>query len=385
MSGDSVTEVTHKSWFTRLSESVGGIIIGIILILVSFPLLFWNEGRAVQRYKTLQEGAGAVVSISADTVDSAHEGSLVHLTGLATTDEVLADTALSVSANAIKLRREVEMFQWEEHVETESEKELGGGETTRKTYTYEKTWSSQLIDSNGFAEPTGHYNPKTMPFESTRLVASHVTLGAFTLSSGLINKVHDFEPLTLTEFPAGMPTQAQLHNGGYYLGTNPQSPQVGDVRISYAVVKPTTISLVARQTGSSFAPYETDVGGTIELLETGEHTAAAMFESAHAANTMTTWLLRLVGFVLMMSGFATVFKPLSVVFDVIPFLGNLVGAGTGIVAFVLALTGSAITIALGWVFYRPIVAAVLIGIAVMVIGGGVMYGRSRRKQHATTS
>jgi hypothetical protein len=88
---------------------------------------------------------------------------------------------------------------------------------------------------------------------------------------------------------------------------------------------------------------------------------------------------------MMMFGFTTVFKPLSVLFDLIPFLGNLVGAGTGIVAFVLAITFSSITIALGWIFYRPVVAAVLIGIAVAIVVGGVLYGRSRRQQQSATA
>ena len=48
MSDDRFTEVTQQSWFSRITGAVKGILVGLVLFVVSFPLLFWNEGRAVQ-------------------------------------------------------------------------------------------------------------------------------------------------------------------------------------------------------------------------------------------------------------------------------------------------------------------------------------------------
>jgi len=73
------------------SNSIVGALIGIALFLVSFPLLFWNEGRAVQTYNSLVEGAAAVISVNADVVDPVNEGKLVHITGPADIDETLTD------------------------------------------------------------------------------------------------------------------------------------------------------------------------------------------------------------------------------------------------------------------------------------------------------
>ena len=39
----------------------------------------WNEGRAVRTAESLEEGAGAVVSVPADAVDPGNEGKLVHV------------------------------------------------------------------------------------------------------------------------------------------------------------------------------------------------------------------------------------------------------------------------------------------------------------------
>ena len=130
MSSDSYTEVTSQSWFSRLGNAFKGIVVGIIMVVIAFPLLFWNEGRAVKRYKTLKEGGGAVISVAADKVDAANQGKLVHMTGMATTEENLVDTSFGVSSQAIKLKRYVEMYQWQEESKSKEKKKLGGGTET---------------------------------------------------------------------------------------------------------------------------------------------------------------------------------------------------------------------------------------------------------------
>ena len=42
----AVTEVSVESWGSRLGGAFKGILVGIILFILAFPLLFWNEGRA---------------------------------------------------------------------------------------------------------------------------------------------------------------------------------------------------------------------------------------------------------------------------------------------------------------------------------------------------
>jgi hypothetical protein len=48
---------------------------------------------------------------------------------------------------------------------------------------------------------------------------------------------------------------------------------------------------------------------------------------------------------------------------VVPVLGHIVEFGTGLLAFVLALALSLITIAIAWIYYRP-----LLGVALLVVG-----------------
>ena len=64
MSNDSFSEFSSQSWLSRLGGAIKGVLIGIVLFLISFPLLWWNEGRAVKTAKGLQEAGGSVVSVS---------------------------------------------------------------------------------------------------------------------------------------------------------------------------------------------------------------------------------------------------------------------------------------------------------------------------------
>ena len=368
MSNDSFTEVTSQSWFSRLGNAFKGIVFGIILVVIAFFLLFWNEGRAVKRYKTLKEGGGAVISVAADKVDSANQGRLVHLTGKATTDETLSDSTFGVSSQAIKLHRVAEMYQWQQESKSEEKKKLGGGTETTTTYTYTKVWSENLISSSQFKKPDGHQNPGQMAYQSEELVATKVTVGAFTLPPSMVRMMRDFTPVSLGQdykLPENL-NKAQVSSNTVYIGANPGSPQVGDIRISFKEVKPMTISLVANQVNDTFEPYHAKAGGTIELLQSGTFSAEAMFQQAQKSNTILTWILRVVGFVLMLLGFQLILAPLSVFADVLPILGSIVGVGTGLIASLVAGVLSFLTIGVAWIVYRP-----LIGIIMLVLSGGI--------------
>ena len=54
-----------------------------------------------------------------------------------------------------------------------------------------------------------------------------------------------------------------------------------------------------------------------------------------------------------------------------------VGAGAGIVAFLLGLAWSCIVIAIAWVRFRPIVAGCLLAAAVVLVGFLFMRGRKK--------
>ncbi|MFH0783122.1 MAG: TMEM43 family protein [Pseudomonadota bacterium] len=379
MVDDSFTEVSNRSWFNRIGGAFKGIIVGLLLIVAAFGLLFWNEGRAVQRYKTLQEGGGIVKSVSAQAVDPGNEGRLVHVTGRAETTETLVDSEMGVKAPAIALIREVMMYQWKESSRSEKRKKLGGGEETVTTYTYSKEWSERVLDSTAFKQQEGHSNPGHMAYQSKTINAENVRLGAFKLPDFLVRKITGESPLTLnSEVPPPLTQRmnVQRESNGFYFGGNPSSPQVGDLRMTYRVVLPAEISLVARQVGTSFTPYTAAAGGSIELLSMGTLGADAMFKEAQQSNTILTWVLRLGGFVLMAIGVNMLLAPLVVLADVVPAIGSLIGAGTFIISTLFSGVFSFLTIAIAWFVYRPLLGCALVGVAVAI---GVVLFRKVKK------
>ncbi len=386
---DSFTETTSTSWLSRIKGSIKGILLGFILIVAAIMLLWWNEGRAVKVAKGLTEGAGAVVAVSAESVQAEQEGKLVHLSGPLNTDETLYDEIFTVTApNALKLKRQVEMYQWEEQQSSKTEKKLGGKEETVTTYSYQKTWSPRVIASSQFKKPDGHVNPTQMPYESHTQEANVISLKAFKLSPGLKSQLNAWEALPaqesdLSNLSSELGDRAKISGGNIFIGKNPTSPEVGDLKISFATVQPATVSVIAQQKDDSFHPYKTKQDTHIEMLSIGEVTAADMFEGAQSANRTMTWILRALGFFLMFFGFSALLRPFSVVADVVPFIGRLVGMGMGLVAFLLASIISLLVIAAAWLASRPLLGVAIIAVVIgLVVLFFVKMSRARPAQAA---
>lgn len=108
-----------------------------------------------------------------------------------------------------------------------------------------------------------------------------------------------------------------------------------------------------------------------------------MFQDAKTENTVMAWILRVVGIILVMAGIRMVLAPLSVLADVIPILGTIVGAGTGIVAFLLGLAWSLLVIAIAWIRFRPLLAGGLIAAVVGLLALLYIKGRKNRKMEGT--
>lgn len=375
---DQVTRVTQQGWGGRLGNSIKGIVFGILMVLGGTALLFWGEGRAVKRAKALDEGAGVVITVDPSAPAPANERKLVHFTGTAQAFEPLRDELFGVETGGLKLERTVEMYQWVEDEERKERKKVGGGTETITTYTYRKDWSSRTIDSSRFEEPSGHQNPSSKPFDSKTVASDPIVIGDWILGSSFISDLNRSRRLDVGDTELGRASDSvrsrlQATGGGFYVGADPSRPEVGDARISFSVVPEAEVSVVGLQQGQSLVPYTAKVGGDIALLSYGVKSAEEMFDAAKAGNTTLTWVLRFVGFFVIMLGFSTILRPIAVMADVVPFLGNLAEKGIGLAAFALAAVVSLLTIAVGWIFYRP-----LLGITLLVVVVGLVVWLMKR-------
>ena len=384
---DQVTEVTTTSWFQRIGQAFAGVLMGFLLIPVSIVVLFWNEGRAIKTARGLDEGAGIVRSVSAERADPSNDGKLVYVTGMLSTGGPVADAELGVRTSAVRLSRHVEMYVWKEEAQTETRTKLGGGEERTTTYKYVRDWSDKPVDSTKFKEPRGHTHP-SMIYQSRETIAPGTRLGAFAIPDGMLRSFGESKPLAATDAQAGA-LQIRINkpvvavDGVLYAGRDPSQPAVGDMKISFLQVPLQVASVVAAQAGTGFGPYMTGQGTSVQLIFAGAVPAATMFQAAQAENATLTWILRAVGVVLMFVGFGLILRPLGVLGDVIPILGDVIRAGAGFVGLLCTAAIAPLVIAFGWLWYRP-----LVGVAIILVGGAATYGlarlvRQRRPRKAT--
>lgn len=371
MSDGSFNTTTRQSWGSRLSQSLGGVLVGGALGIGAVVLLFWNEGRTVDRATTLALGADRVISVSADRVDPANDGELVHVSGVTTINGSLRDPLFGIDQPAIRLQRQVEMYQWVEERESKTREKLGGGTETVTTYRYEKKWSDRLQDSDDFQDASAHRNPKSIPLEQAEWSADSVRLGAFRLNPAQVAELGPTQSLSLAglSWPGKVVDKPVIARGDHlFLGKTPDEPRVGDLRVRFEWVAPGDVSVVAAQQGDSFTALVTP-SGELALLENARVDAQAMFATARHNNTMLTWLLRGVGLLLLFIGWKLVLNPLRTFAAVVPFFARIVDFGTGVVAIALTLVIGLSTIALAWMVARPLLSvALLAGTLALVFG-----------------
>lgn len=369
------TKTIHHSYGSRLGDSFKGILGGLAAIVAGVWLLFWNEGRTVKRAQSLEEGEKVCEEVAdIQAPDPAQEGRLVHFTGPARTEETLEDAEFGVSVNGLRLERAVEMYQWVEHERRSEKKNLGGSTDEVITYTYSKEWHDSPIDSKQFDE-AGHDNPEIMEFRDGEWLAQSATVGAFRLPEEIVRRIGGARAFPFGPdfaLPDALKDRAIVQGGYIYLPVDASSvtnrytqPSVGDLRVSFRWVPNHDISVIARQMGDTLGSYttKTKTDGLLEIRD-GAVSAEEMFRLAKEDNKTFAWILRLVGTLILFLGCSAVLKPISTLLDVLPFLGNIAGAATGIVAAAVALPVALVTIAIAWLWYRPVLGIALLAAAV---------------------
>ena len=380
----SVVERTSTSWFSRIGSALTGALFGLALLIGAIVALFWNEGRSVATYESLQEGLAAVVSTNAAKVDPALEGKLIHIQSKVVPNADVEDPETGITGpGAIGLARHVEMYQWVETESTKTEKKLGGGEEEVTTYSYQKEWSDVAVASSDFKQQQEEVNPEFWLPSSTTYVDGAM-LGAFNLSGQRLAGVATSKPHPISADEAnsaseslGYPGEGRAVNGALYFGENESAPVIGDTKITFEEMVLPEASVVGMQSGTSISEYTTKNENSLFLLAAGRQPASAMFASGQADNATLTWLIRAGGIVALFVGFILIFRILSVLGDVIPFVGSLVGFATGLVSFVLALVVGGIVIAIGWLFVRPLLSISLIIGAGAIAFAYFKYGRKK--------
>ena len=358
----------------KIGNSFKGIFGGIIAIVIGVILLWWNEGNNVKNLKTTSEMDKTYIDVDSEAINPANEGKLVATHGPVINEQELSDDLFGVKVKTPVLKRIVEVYQWKEVEHTD--------EDDHTTYTYEKVWASDLINSDNFSE-SGHENPKNKLYENNEYFSTEVKVGAFLLSTDQVVTLSTNGQYT--DFSEEKLNELKLQNTSDYLTNSADynSPQIGDVRISFVYNNSTNLSVLAVQSGNSFVDFVSKAGKTVNRVMDGSMSGKEMINVIKKENKILKWVLRAVGAVLCMVGFATILKPISTITGFVPILGSIVGSAVGLVSFILGLALSLLVIAIAWVRFRPVLGIILLALVVVLIV--FLIARGKKKPAVTNN
>lgn len=375
------TETQHTSYGGRLKNSLGGIGTGFLLFIGATVLLWWNEGRAVKTAKAINETEDVCVEMdNINKQDAQFNGQVVHATGSATTNDSLVDAEFETGAVAVRLTRSVEYYQYVEEKHEETHDNVGGSQDKKITYTYKETWTDSPVNSGEFKDPS--YQNKNFVFsnvETKESFAENVAFGAYKLNEKQIKSISGdvAQDLKVSSSKVAAWNKAcvavaksrgieasdsMVHVNGnvVYYGVNPNSPQIGDVKVTFTKVLPGAISIIAKVSGNTFTDYTAKNKNKFSRLEMGTKDAAEMFENSRDENSTLTWILRVLGIVLVIVGLRNLFDIVVSLLKVLPPLATVASLGVGLVCGVVGFVWSLLVIAIAWIFYRPVLAIIIL-------------------------
>ena len=408
-----------RSYNDRVKDSGKAFICGCILFLSSFVFLYFVEMETSRAFVLINRARKAVqTGITLDKVQKKYQNCMVHVSGHATVDhsgQLDDELGVTPAEKCLVLKRTVEVYQW---VEIKERKEK------RTDYQYTKYWREDDVDSGHFRYHMGHANPpRQHKFYSKKFMNERVQLGAFELKPNVLEKMDQFIPLDnlstthsafsvadqlgdeagkcgnreigfeyILKAAAEPDSMSQKLTGrtysisglGQHLITGDKNemglyttPQVGDMRISYQVIKEGPVSICGVQTENTFRRflmkrdgiagghdpsnmYETIadeepppepagcgcadmilryVGAafphSVLLVNAGIVDKEMMFSKETWKLAKTKWIMRFIGFSLMWSGLFLILSPIADVLSFIPFVSKFLKSLFWIKIFVL--------------------------------------------------
>jgi hypothetical protein len=307
-SAESVIEVSPEFLGSRLGDSLKGIVGGLALFGVSFVILSSTEGRV-----SWVDLAKKAELLNAQNLNDRAVGKLVSISAPALAQAPTGDSIYLKPGDYLAVERKVEMFSWIEEKETKRDKNLGGSETQRTTYSYHKDWTHEPAESSRFKISKDNFNPAPL-LRGDSARAAEIRLGAYRVEGSSL-QLPAGVPLTLSPETISLPVDGRLVGGdAIFRGAgSPDHPKVGDLRIRYEVVRAgfngTLLGkLEAGGLITSYIDPKTDV--RIHRLFRGSHDEAlAQFKSERK---LMTWFLRAVGFFAIGIGLSLCLAPLAV-------------------------------------------------------------------------
>ena len=235
-------------------------VIGVLLIFAGVGLAALTAHSLMNYRVATEQHGGEMMDLGSDA--SLQPGQYGHMARVVGTPNVLeppSDSEFGLKTDTPLLVRHVEMFQW---------RELHFGSEV----SYELAWVDHLIDASGFAQPAGHTNPSSFPITKKKFEAGLVQIGGFRLSPELIRSLPGTAVVQpdLKSLPANLAASFGPYQNYLTTSSQPDSPRVGDLRVSWEKVSLQPLTVFARIDGDKLVPAADASDGKGYDIEIGD-------------------------------------------------------------------------------------------------------------------
>lgn len=348
----------------KLVGSIGWLLLGIIVFIGSFVLLYYSEGRTDYT---------DVAATAVDVEEAADSKDFVYVTRELDTPVFLGDGMFLYEDEYLVVDRTVEMYSWVEEVETEDDE---------KVYTYGMQWVEEVPDSNEFKQPRGHEN-LTKPIRSEKYKTNEASVGIYKIDMDEIG-LPGTSPLKLNEDILMLDEYQQIIKDDKYdyifdgYGTY-EEPEIGDLRIRYEVLEPMDeVTVFGRVADEKIGPHHGEAEKKLYRVFKGtKEDAMSVLKGEYTA---AGWMGRIGGFILMWIGLMFILSPLSTAMELIPFLREIGKGALTMIAFVIALILTIVATIAFAILHNTVALIIIIVVAAAI--GYYLYTKPPKKSAA---
>ena len=295
------------------------------------------------------------------------------------------------------------MYQWVEEAESKTREKMGGEKETITTYKYIKQWRVGRVESENFQQPKKYANPY-QPFNNESYQSNNVYLGKYILSEAFIKKMSFYTDLPLSNSvlyrnnksnivtdknngeinkntDMSLMDEYSIEGNYIYKGDNISTPNIGDIRVSFKIVKPKNITIIGQQNKNNILPYQASYIN-ISFLQEGLLSAEELFRIEKDENIQRSWLIRLGGIVLIFVSLKCIISPIRTLFVFVPFIANIFGFLSGLILFIISLILGLTTILIAWFAYRPLLSLIIALISLALFFVLIPIIKAKRKKLA---
>ena len=356
-----------------------------LLIVMGMKLTLESQQDFTAADNALKAAAEQAVEVKdISEQDPALDGKVLFLQGEAASEATLEDKPFGVSRTCIQFKRKVEYYQWVEREHRETKKDHHDRDYTVKSYTYQKEWCTELVDSS-FFHRKGHDNgAPALKTKTSETTARLVKLGAYRLNAEEIKRLKPWNTVSLADYsiPKDLQERAAVKDDALYITTRGKKPDtslpdIGDVRVSWHYVgNNIPVGIMALNKGGQLVPIPAAEEGQPEtdLLLQGRFEDVEHFIHSEKKYRNQENVLRFLILVLMVGGGLR--WVLIIVADC-RFMENIVTTGLTLYSFYL---GTQITLFLNflvWIQHDDLVGVALL---LLMFPLRVLYKRWQRRR-----